>query len=426
MTSLFFSYCHADELLRDQLAKHLNILAKEGIIDAWHDRCIQAGQEIATEIDKHIKEADIILLLISPDFLSSRYCYEIEMANAMALHEAGKAIVIPVILRPCDWHNMPFGKLLAVPTDGKPIMNWCDRDSALLDVTQAVRKAIQNKPVHGAQKSNGDLDTALPRETMNAGIEKHSNATSIPKKNITPFVDNQKLLAGEQLPRFTAASPNAFFEDRFKQAFPGVRSPTWFSKENNSIDRLARLLQLPLKFSNAAPIWWWRDGNNSINSFKILENQVVLMNFEELTIRRIAAIPGTTYKQNFVYIETEPMLPTGIYKIDEKTLLNYEEQFGYVSEEYGLYDGHHVFSRSEYDDGGTYINGTYVDTTRNSIIRKRYITPYNFIIAAQDSPINNKNYDSRILKTMNFILHEKNPEKTLKDFFAELSNLPIL
>ncbi len=141
MTSVFFSYSHADEALRDQLEKQLSMLKRQGVIDTWHDRRVGAGQEIVYEIDEHINRDDIILLLVSADFLTSDYCYDIEMKRAMERHEAGEAIVIPIILRACDWLHAPFGKLNAVPRDGKPITQWADIDEALLQVAKAVRKA---------------------------------------------------------------------------------------------------------------------------------------------------------------------------------------------------------------------------------------------------------------------------------------------
>ena len=143
MPSVFFSYCHADEALRDQLEKQLSMLKRQGVIDTWHDRRIGAGQEIDSAIDNHINSDEIVLLLVSPDFIASDYCYNIEMTRAMERHTANEAIVIPVILRACDWHHAPFGKLLATPEDGKPVTLWPDRDVAFLQVAQAVRKAAE-------------------------------------------------------------------------------------------------------------------------------------------------------------------------------------------------------------------------------------------------------------------------------------------
>ncbi len=143
MPSVFFSYSHADETLRDELEKQLSMLKRQGVIETWHDRRIGAGEEIDRAIDERLNGDDIILLLVSPDFIASRYCYDVEMKRAMERHQAGEAIVIPVILRPCDWQPAPFGKLNASPPDGKPITKWTDRDEAFLEVAKAVRKAAE-------------------------------------------------------------------------------------------------------------------------------------------------------------------------------------------------------------------------------------------------------------------------------------------
>lgn len=152
--TVFLSYSHADEGLRDQLEKQLAILRRQGVIEVWHDRRIAAGEEWAQEIDAHVEQDDIILLLISPDFLASDYCYDKEMTRAVERHAARSAIVIPVILRPCDWHETPFGKLQAVPTDGKPITSFPDRDQAMLEVARAVRAA--------AERFGARADAAVP------------------------------------------------------------------------------------------------------------------------------------------------------------------------------------------------------------------------------------------------------------------------
>ena len=143
MIKLFFSYSHRDESLRDELEIHLSALKRQGIIENWHDRGIGAGKEFANEISNYLEEAQIILLLISPYFIASDYCYDIEMKRAMEKHEAGEARVIPVILHPSDWQSLPFGKLLAVPTDGKPISRFPNQHDAFLEITQAIREAVK-------------------------------------------------------------------------------------------------------------------------------------------------------------------------------------------------------------------------------------------------------------------------------------------
>ena len=141
---LFYSYAHKDEVLRDELETHLKLLQRQGLIQPWHDRRIIAGEEWADEIDDNLNQADIILLLISADFIASDYCYKNELEQAMAQHEAGKAQVIPIILRPTDWSGTPFRKLQAFPTNGKPVTAWSNRDEAWLNVETAIKTAIKD------------------------------------------------------------------------------------------------------------------------------------------------------------------------------------------------------------------------------------------------------------------------------------------
>jgi len=139
---IFISYAHEDEAYRKQLETHLSALQRRRLINVWHDRNISAGTEWAREIDSYLNTAHMILLLVSPDFIASDYCYSVEMTRAIERHEAGDACVIPIILRPTHWQDTPLGKLLALPTDGKPVSSWSNQDEAFLDVVQGILQAI--------------------------------------------------------------------------------------------------------------------------------------------------------------------------------------------------------------------------------------------------------------------------------------------
>src|SRR6266700_5372480 len=138
---VFYSYAHKDEKLRNKLDNQLSNLKRRGLITGWYDRKISAGREWESEIDKHLNTASIILLLVSPDFMASDYCYGIEMKRAMERHEAGEARVIPIILRPTDWKGTPIGKLHALPLDGKSVTQWRNRDEAFLAIAKDIHKA---------------------------------------------------------------------------------------------------------------------------------------------------------------------------------------------------------------------------------------------------------------------------------------------
>lgn len=140
---VFISYAHADETFRDQLDKHLSILQRAGIVEIWHDRRLVAGEEWDHGIKSELEGADIILLLVSPDFVASDYINDVEIARAMERHEAGSARVIPVILRPCKWDIAPFARLQALPTDAKAISKWPNIDEAYLDVANGIHRAAE-------------------------------------------------------------------------------------------------------------------------------------------------------------------------------------------------------------------------------------------------------------------------------------------
>ena len=141
---VFFSYSHKDEALRDELATHLSLMKRQGVIEAWHDRNISAGSEWENAIDENLNDADIILLLVSANFLASEYCYDKEMTRAMERHETKEARVIPIILKPTDWNGAPFGKLQALPKNAQPVTRWQDQDEAFLDITKGIRRVAED------------------------------------------------------------------------------------------------------------------------------------------------------------------------------------------------------------------------------------------------------------------------------------------
>lgn len=140
---IFFSYAREDESLMDDVRRQLIGADRRGVIRKWHDRLIQPGKEWESQIDKRLYEAKIILLFVSPFFIESKYCYNIEMAAAMERHERGEARVIPIILRPCLWKDELIGKLLALPTDGKPLELWPNRQEGALDVAKGIIKVVK-------------------------------------------------------------------------------------------------------------------------------------------------------------------------------------------------------------------------------------------------------------------------------------------
>lgn len=144
--NIFFAYAREDKELRDRLDKHLSTLKRQDYINTWYDGEISAGSDWEKEINKELAKADVILLLVSVDFIASDYCYEVEMEKALIKHEKGNAIIIPVILKHCDWKETPFSVLQALPDDGIAVVDksWGDREVALRNVAQGIKVRVKD------------------------------------------------------------------------------------------------------------------------------------------------------------------------------------------------------------------------------------------------------------------------------------------
>jgi hypothetical protein len=124
------------------LETRLKPLERSGQIDAWSEHQIRAGANRKREIERHLRESDIILLLVSPDFLASDHCQMIQQ-QAIELHEAKKTYsVIPIILRPVDWKQDPISKLKSLPQNEIPVSKWKNKDEALLDVVLGIKEVV--------------------------------------------------------------------------------------------------------------------------------------------------------------------------------------------------------------------------------------------------------------------------------------------
>ncbi len=199
---IFFCYAREDEALRQRLEKQLKALKRQGFIDIWHDRDISAGTEWEREIDKHLNTADIILLLVSPDFMASDYCYGVEMKQAMERHESGQARVIPVILRPVYWQGAPFGKLQALPTDAKHVTSpiWHNLDEAYFDVAEGIRTAVVKLLF---QQANTQGDTYSSTGQFREALTEYERAIHIDPNNASVY--NSKGITLFELQRYEEA-----------------------------------------------------------------------------------------------------------------------------------------------------------------------------------------------------------------------------
>jgi hypothetical protein len=195
---IFYSYSHKDEWLRQELGKHLAALRQERLIEDWHDRRILAGENWEQAIADQLERADLVLLLISSDFIDSRYCYGIEMAKAIERSQAGSAQVIPIIVRACYWKPTPIGKLKvqAIPRDAKPVTSWSNIDEAFLSVVEAIFDVIQ-KGSGGEPDGGGKLvrpAAAAPRPGLRALAAAAAKRWNVPYARNRYFTGRESLI----------------------------------------------------------------------------------------------------------------------------------------------------------------------------------------------------------------------------------------
>lgn len=166
--NVFLSYCRADSDRRARLDVHLAVLRRSGEITTWYDRLIEPGVEFDGEIRRHLEEAEIILLLVSPDFLASDYIHNVEMKRAFERQAENSARVIPVILRECDWKATDLRKLNALPDSGKPVTSFSNEDTPFHQVTEGLRTVI-NSLKAGQSRLTSSAAMVDPAEVKNPG-----------------------------------------------------------------------------------------------------------------------------------------------------------------------------------------------------------------------------------------------------------------
>lgn len=218
---------------------------------------------------------------------------------------------------------------------------------------------------------------------------------------------NQDKKKQQEKDRWSIENSVDFFASRFAKSFPGVRGLRLFESPTEAVQRLAKLLEEPLVFHKDTPIWWWRGTRNlHISNFKVLENDTILLNkIDEQKINIIAAFNSGRDYQCFVYVETKPMKAIGLYPYTKEYIQQVQKNWGYYREEFAIYKGKHFITRTEYDDRACMIDGNLIDLECSETeLRNRYLTPYNFIISAFHSPINNLSFDCISEEIMNKIL----------------------
>lgn len=380
MADVFISYKREDRHAAENLAKAIEAKG----YTTWWDNSLIAGDQFNIAIDRELKAAGCVVTLWTTEALKSKWVV------AEAIHAFGRSVLISARLDDVEL-VYPFQIIQAADLRGWDGIN----------------------PEH-----NGVADIL-------AGIAAKVGTPSTPKgdaKSHTQAAYDTR----RTLPSMGWRPDTDFFAERFAQAFPGLRSITWFDDPAAIAMRLDKLLEPPLDFAEGTPIWWLRGPSNlHIESYRRLDDRLVLLNWEELRVRSIAACPNQAYQRVFVYLEAEGVEPTGLYPHDEESTKRAVEVMGYDSEEYAIFD-EKLIKREEYDDGAALIDGKLIDTRGKMELRIRHLTPYNIIIAANGSPLNNSTFDARLETLLNGALASREAATdALNKIVDELWRLPL-
>jgi len=379
---VFISYSHDDEAHREWVRSLADFLRMNGIdilLDQWD---VGLGDDLAAFMERGIQDTDSVLVICTDNYVrranegTGGVGYEKTIVTAEILRDhKSRGKFIPVVRNVMGKHKMPafFGAALYIDLSDKE-----DSEEQRQKLLRRLHQIPVSKPPLGASPF-------LPVSATNLQGDAENDEPKIPS------------LRGK--------SCIAEFSDRFSSAFPGLRGVSQFDEANSIAQRLGVLLREPLTFQEGHLAGWWRGPENlHIDRYQHIEGSHFLIDIDVLNIRRIVAVNPGFYYGKWVYVEAEEDEPTGLYDSTAAGIPRQIESFGYASEEYGLVDDKLTVTRSEYDDGAALIDGKPEDLKGRVALRRRFISPYNFVIAPFESPINNKNFDDQFRSHLNDLL----------------------
>ncbi|HEX4707682.1 MAG TPA: toll/interleukin-1 receptor domain-containing protein [Candidatus Udaeobacter sp.] len=216
---IFYSYAHEDRTLRAELGKHLANCRSQRLCQDWSDGDIVPGDDWDAEIKDKLRTSDIILLLISADFLNSKYVESVEIREAMQRHQAAEARVIPIILRACDYSGALFSKIQGLPTDMQPVASWPNQDEAWSDVVRGLKATFakfressngaESVPPGSIDKKSSPLEVSKPNEGLNQAQEENR---ALAATSTESFQGLSELMANPKIKEFVADEADQLLE----------------------------------------------------------------------------------------------------------------------------------------------------------------------------------------------------------------------
>ena len=320
---------------------------------------------------------------------------------------AGEKVVASSSGKIAEFLKENYGDALGVEMEGQGFLAGAHINAVDGCVIRGISDLLDGKAdadKAGSQERAADVASAVAFEMLAtlqpAGAARRSADTR--DELSAPHQKNAEERRTDTSPKKPSANgqhSTVIFAHRFAGAFPGVRAIEWFDGAATIKQRLTKLLEEPLEYADITPIWWSRGNSNlQITSF-VDEGDRYVLNGDEMSISRIAAVGSRSYKHQFVYVEVAPLPETGLYPQTADRITEVERGDGDFTrywEEFGLVDGKHLVTRAVYDDGSAVIDGRLQSIRERAECRSRHVTPYNFVIAASGAPILSMKYDEKL------------------------------
>ncbi|MCY4556440.1 MAG: toll/interleukin-1 receptor domain-containing protein [Chloroflexi bacterium] len=393
---VFLSYSHDSNAHKNWVLELATFLRGNGIdviLDRWD---VEYGDDLAAFMESAITTSDRVIVICTDEYVRKANAgiggvgYEKTICTAEMLRDyMNRRRFIPVVRNVAGEQKLPTFFGAALYSD---LSNGQDNDKSRTDLVRAIYEVPRTKPPLG-------LCPFVPEQSP-PQFDQSASTTS-------PVLGKRAVVE---------------FSDRFSQAFPGLRGMQWFEDPKVIAERLKILLRQPLVYDEGEIAWWWRGHRNlQIGRFEQIEGRHFLMDGQEINLSRLAAINlRDVYHRKWLYVETSADNPTGLYSVIERDVIRRVQESGYDYEEYGLVDGTLPVTRAEYDDGAAIIEGNPVSILGRVVLRSRYTTPYNFVIAPHESPINNTQFDHQLETLLNQILQESDVFDILCNSIAQL------
>lgn len=381
---IFYSYSHKDQKYREQLENHLSNLKRLYHLQTWFDREIKAGDNWEEVLEEHLNTADLIFLLVSPDFMSSGYCYNKEMTRALERHAKGEVKVIPILVRHVHWADAPFSHIQLLPTDARPIKSRADPDKAFYNIVIEVEKAI--KELLSETQQTSSIRNKAPSNFQNGNLqisEQHKETTTSPEL-YDEYRDYQKI-------HFTLAQrvqkDFEIFDDALRRSFPG-RLDYIQARNEKEINRTMNSL---IKCAEKGNLWWSQGRRSNPCPIKHLENNIWLLDIFECHIQDLWAYRSPRIDRQHIIIHLAPQQPFDINHhgdIAEYIKHRSEESSREIPYDYaGFFKGKYI-PLAEREDGYTVIDDEIVELDGTSEVRWRNLMDEFFILTPQFGPSN--------------------------------------